>query len=172
MSAKEKDLYEPVKNALERSFASIGKQAIAETSASKGFSERLKASFPSGSEILFRYMTLRPDIVGSVEPTRLPTMFTVEVKLGSPTIRNVYQAKLYKEVFGASLGFLIATEPIPEELKRLCSVRSSILCSSDDYTFSLFTIGQFDTESGVFTNWLGTHSRDADPFEHLSRLDF
>jgi len=172
MSAKEKDLYEPAKDALERAFASFGKRAVSETAASTGFGEQMKALVPSGSEILFRYMNLRPDIVGFVEPALLPTMFTVEVKLGSPTIRDVYQAKLYKEVFGATLGFLITTKPIPEELKRLFGIRQTILYSFDHYTFSLFAIGQFETESGVFVDWLGTHSLDSDPFKHLSKLKF
>jgi hypothetical protein len=32
----------------------------------------------------------------------------------SLTIEDIYQAKLYKEVFGARYGFLITANPIPE----------------------------------------------------------
>lgn len=172
MSKKEKELYEPVKYALERAFQSIGKHAVCETAATAGFGDQMKAVIPSGSEILFRYMNLRPDIAGIVEPAGITTMLTVEVKLGSPTIKDVYQAKLYKEVFGATLGFLIATGAIPEEMKRLCCLRPTILHSFDHYNFSLFAIGQFDPEARRFVDWLGTHSLDPDPFKHLNMLKF
>jgi len=36
-------------------------------------------------------------------------MFTVEVKDGRPTPSDIYQAKMYKEIYGATFGFLIVT---------------------------------------------------------------
>jgi len=46
ISRQEKDLYEPVKAALDRSFASIGKITVIETAATKGLGESFKALIP------------------------------------------------------------------------------------------------------------------------------
>jgi hypothetical protein len=56
MSIKEKELYEPVRAALERSFAAIGKTVVCETAATKGLGEPLKALIPPEKEILFSFL--------------------------------------------------------------------------------------------------------------------
>jgi hypothetical protein len=83
-----------------------------------------KALIPIGSDILFRFLNLKPDIIGYAERHDGRALFTVEVKQGKPTVKDIYQAKLYKELFGAGIGFLITSAPIPEELKRLIRNRA------------------------------------------------
>ncbi len=172
ISIKEKELYEPVRTALERSFAEIGKRTFLETGATKGLGEPLKALIPPGREILFRYLNRKPDIVGYAEGTQGKAIFTAEVKRDSFTIQNIYQAKMYKELFGATFGFLISTLPFAEELKRLLRANPIILMSAGDYTFNFLALAQFDLKSGKFTEWFTVQAQDADPFTHLQSLSF
>jgi len=169
MSNKEKELYEPVRAALERSFAAIGKRTICETGATKGLGEPLKALIPEGQEILFRFLTRKPDIVGYVESNLGNKIFTAEVKRGSLTVQDIYQAKMYKELFGATFGFLISAQPIAEELKRLLRRIPIILMSAGDHTFHFLALARFDLERGTFTEWFANHQAN-DPFAHLKRL--
>ena|SRR5712692_3674135 len=173
MSIKEKDLYEPVRAALERSFTAIGKRTVSETAATKGLGETLNALIPPGRESLFRFVNRKPDIVGYMETNLGNTIFTAEVKRDSLTIWNIYQAKMYKELFGATFGFLISTEPIPEELKRLLRNIPIMLRSVGDYTFHFLALARFDLENGTFTDWFAnSHPQDMDPFTHLKSLSF
>ncbi|MGA7918482.1 MAG: hypothetical protein WCA38_02350, partial [Candidatus Acidiferrales bacterium] len=61
-----------------------------------------------------------PSVIRAAITTVRKDFITVEVKEKSLTSGDVYQAKMYKEVFGARYGFLVTADPIPEELKRLC----------------------------------------------------
>ncbi len=172
MLIKEKELYEPVRTALERSFAAIGKRAFSETGATKGLGEPLKALIPPGHEILFRFLNRRPDIVGYVESNRGNQIFTAEVKRGGLTIQDIYQAKMYKELFGATFGFLVGTQPVLEELKRLLRNIPIILGSAGDWTFNFLALARFDVESGTLTDWFASYGQDMDPFARLKSLSF
>jgi hypothetical protein len=170
MASLEKELYEPVRAALDREFASIGRSVVTETAATKGLGESIKALIPIGSDILFRFLNLKPDIIGYAERHDGRALFTVEVKPGKPTVKDIYQAKLYKELFGAGIGFLITSAPIPEELKRLIRNRPTILMSAEWHQFELLALGQFDLATGRFVDWIGSYSLEPNPFAHLSKL--
>ncbi len=172
MAIMEKELYEPVRAALERSFAAIGKRTISETGATKGIGNPLKALIPPGLEILFRFLNRKPDIAGYVESNRGNQIFTAEVKRRSLTVQDIYQAKMYKELFGATFGFLIGTEPVAEELKRLLRNIPIILMSAGDYTYHFLALARFDLDSGAFTDWFMNSSETTDPFTHLKSLSF
>lgn len=171
MMIKEEDLYEPVRVALDRAFDGIGKRAVSETCATKGFGEQLKALIPDGQEILFRFLARKPDIVGHIEGKIGNSIFTAEVKRGGLTVQDIYQAKMYKELFGATFGFLVGTEPIPEELKRLLRRTPIMLMSAGDYTFNFLALGRFDFERQAFADWYANF-QDVDPFTHLKNLSF
>ena len=173
MSIREKDLYERVRAALEASFAAIGKKAVCETGATKGLGEKMKALIPPGNDIVFRFLNRRPDIVGYVEKEEWTnTLFIAEVKHGSLTIQAIYQAKMYKELLGATFGFLISMQPIAEELKRLLRRIPIILGSAGDHTFHFLALGRFDLESGTFADWFANRWQEGDPFNHLKSLAF
>jgi hypothetical protein len=40
----------------------------------------------------------------------------VALRRGDLTVQEIYQAEMYKELFGATFGFLAGTDPTPEEL--------------------------------------------------------
>jgi hypothetical protein len=149
----EADLYEPVKQCLERSLIAVGKRCYLEVAAKRGFSETAKQAIPQGKEIVFSFLRHKPDILGFIENQYTKDLITVEVKEACPNLDDVYQAKLYKEVFEARYGFLITGDPITEELKRLCRTTSPILHSAGDGTYRFLALAQFDPAAGKFVEW-------------------
>jgi hypothetical protein len=141
-------------------FETAGASVYLEIAANSGFSEKLKQAIPHGKEIVFQFIKLRPDIAGFVEEQYGKSLITVEVKEKSLTLEDIYQAKLYKEVFEAKYGFLVTLSPIQEELKRLCKGNFDILRSAADSIYRFLAIGQFDKASGEFTDWF-----EGNPFE-------
>jgi hypothetical protein len=159
----EADLYKPV---LLKLTEALGEKVHCnfwlETS-DRGFSERIKAAIPSGREILFNFIRWKPDIMGVVQRDSQKDLIVVEIKEKALNIENIYQAKLYKEVFGARYAFLVSAAPIPEELKRLCKTTLSILHSIDDHTYRFLAITQFSPNSG-FIDWLEDNPFEKDYF--------
>jgi len=160
MVMAEADFYQPIKKGLEELFASKGKSFYLEVTATRRWSEKLKGKIPQGREIVFTFLKKRPDLLGFVEGQYSSNFVTVEVKEQIKKLDDIYQAKLYKEVFDAKYGFLITTEPIPEEIKRLCNSTFSILHSATDSIYSFLVIGHFDPIKGHFTDWC-----EKNPFE-------
>lgn len=149
----EQDLYEPVKEQLGKLIAATGRSVHLEITATKGLSEKLKASIPNGREIVFTFLKKRPDICGFFEGQYAHDLVAVEVKEGAAKLEDIYQAKLYKEVLGAKCGFLITTKPIPEEMRRLCKTTPDILRSVGDSIYRFLAIGEFDPGKRQFVDW-------------------
>lgn len=155
----EADLYDPVLRKLSEQFSGIGSSSYLETSA-KGFTEQIKAAIPPNRDILFKFLNRKPDILGFVAREYRKDFITVEIKEKSLKLDHVYQAKMYKEVFGARYGFLVTAAEIPEELKRLCKATPSILRSIDDGSFRFLAIARFFGGHG-FIDWF-----EENPFEN------
>lgn len=137
---------------------SVVEEFYLETGATKGFSETVKAAIPEGREIVFSFLSRRPDLIGYVTREHAKDLLTVEVKEKALTIEDLYQAKMYKEVFAARYGFLITAAPIPEALRRLCKQTWPILHSAADGAYSFLVIAQFHPAGG-FIDWF-----EDDPF--------
>src|SRR5258708_25649314 len=152
VSMAEKDWYAAVEAKLGEQLCGVVDEVYLETGATKGFSERVKAAIPEGREIVFSFLRRRPDIIGYVNREYSKDLITVEVKEKSLSIEDIYQAKMYKEVFGARYGFLISATPIPEALKRLWKQTYSIQHSANDSTYSFLAIAQFHL-AGRFCEW-------------------
>jgi len=155
----EKDWYGPVEAKLGEQLFALADSVYLETGATKGFSETVKAAIPQGREIVFSFLSRRPDILGYINREYSKDLITVEVKEKSLTIEDIYQAKMYKEVFGARYGFLITAAPIPEALKRLCRQTYPIQHSSHDDIYSFLAIAEFHRAAG-FVDWF-----EENPFE-------
>jgi hypothetical protein len=159
----EADFYQLIKERLKELFVTQGKEPYLEITAKKGPSEKIKQKIPQHREIVFVFLKKKPDILGFVERQYSNDLITVEIKEKIGKLDDVYQAKLYKEVFDARYGFLITMKPIPEEIKRLCKNTFSILHSSVDSIYRFLVIGQFDKENGQFVDWF-----EENPFEKES----
>lgn len=156
----EADSYQAIKEKLDELLAATGRNVYLEITATKGLSERLKKEIPQHREIVFAFLRKRPDFFGFVEGQYGSDLITVEVKDRIEKLDDIYQAKLYKEVFSARYGFLITAEPIPEEIKRLCKNTIDILHSPADSVHRFLAIGQFDQEKREFVDWF-----EENPFE-------
>jgi len=159
----EANLYQPIKERLDELFATKTNRFHLEVTAAKGLSEKLQGRIPQHREILFAFLRKRPDLFGFVEGQYSSDLITVEVKERIKKLDDIYQAKLYKEVFDARYGFLITTESIPEDIKRLCKTTVNILHSASDSACRFLVLGQFDQDSGKFVDWF-----EKDPFQEES----
>lgn len=156
----EENFYQQIKDCLEQLFIDKGKKVYLEITAKKGLSEKLKQAIPRGREIVFVFLKKKPDILGFIKEQYTKDFITVEVKEKIEKLDDIYQAKLYKEVFDAKYGFLITLSPIQEKIKRLCKETFNILHSAQDSIYCFLVIGRFNKETGKFIDWV-----EENPFE-------
>lgn len=131
--ALEKELYEPIKEYLEEAFKQKFGSCHLETTANGVFSGLLKSVIRH--DIIFSFMgkAASPDLAGFIftgpllwsapsmikDSPSIKDFITVEIKRGKITPQDIYQAKMYGDLFSAKYALLISSEPIPEELRRL-----------------------------------------------------
>lgn len=118
----------------------------------KGLSEKLKKSIPKEKNIIFLFLGKKPDITGFIKDQYRYKFIIVEVKKEEMNLRDIYQAKMYKELFTASYTFLVSLKPIPEKLKRLCMINPDILRSASDYN-NFFVLAYFNRNMGEIIGW-------------------
>lgn len=157
----EEKYYNPIKEKLEELFHKKGKDIYLEITAKKGLSEKLKQAIPQGREITFVFLKKKPDIFGYVTKDTSKDLVVIEVKEKIAKINDVYQAKLYKEVFDTRYSFLISLTPIAEEIKRLCKNTYNILHSAQDAIYCFLVLGYFNPENNDFIDWF-----EENPFEN------
>jgi len=127
---KEKELYGQAKSEFERLFNHEFGTCHLEITANGNFSEKLKSRVKE--DIVFAFIkrmrgseSRSPDITGFVKGNfGTESLSTIEVKNETISLWDVYQAKMYAELFDARYGFLVSTDPIPTELKKLHKVHS------------------------------------------------
>jgi hypothetical protein len=100
-------------------------------------------------------------LIGRFEPDsskQLPYGFSkglivAEIKDSRPSIKAIFQSKLYAEIFGAPFTFLICSKAMNEEMRRFLSKRSSLLSYGGAYRHVY--IGTFDVDRSAFVeeNW-------------------
>lgn len=118
--ALEKELYEPVKKFLHREFSARFGNCHLEITAGGRFEDSIKKVIRH--DIIFAFLGRKasPDLVGFIQGEfGIKDYIVVEVKRGKVTLQDIYQAKLYGDLFGARYALLISPEPVPEEIKRL-----------------------------------------------------
>ncbi len=157
----ESALYQPILLLLQEHFAQVGFPADLEIAAITGASDKISQRISPGQEILFSFLPEnKPDILGTLQDSR---WISAEIKEGPLGLDHIYQAKRYKELFGARCAFLITAERIPARLRRLCIALPQILHASND-AYSFFVLAEFkrdpsEPSNGAFVDWF-----PADPF--------
>jgi hypothetical protein len=149
----EAQYYEPIKEKLVKLFNEKEKEVYLEITAQKGMGEKLKQAIPKERNIVFRFLKKKPDILGYIEERYTKDLIIIEVKEKITKLDDIYQTKLYKEVFDAKYSFLVSLKPIPEEIKRLCNATYNILCSCQDSIHRFFVLGFFNPENATFEDW-------------------
>ena len=125
----EKELYKPIKEYLGRAFTTKFGACYLQITAEGKFSELLKHVVRQ--DIIFSFLGKKasPDLAGFIPRGDVELEFassadvqdfiTVEIKREKITLQDVYQAKMYGDLFQAKYALLISPEPIPEEVRRL-----------------------------------------------------
>jgi hypothetical protein len=116
----EETLYEPVREFLHQKFSAKFGNCHLEITARGRFEETLKKAVRH--DIIFAFLGKKasPDLVGFIQDEfGIKDFIIVEVKPGKITLQDIYQAKLYGDLFSAKYALLISPQPVPEEIKRL-----------------------------------------------------
>jgi hypothetical protein len=127
----EKEFYEPIKEYLENAFIEKFGNCYLEVTANGLFSDTLKQVVRN--DIIFTFLGRKasPDLTGFIHTkgSEWVTVFegsgivkdfiTVEIKREKITLQDVYQAKMYGDLFQAKYALLISPKPIPGEIRRL-----------------------------------------------------
>ena len=116
----EEALYEPVRQFLHSKFAAKFGNCYLEITAKGHFEETLKRAVRH--DIIFAFLGKKasPDLAGFIQGEfGIRDFITVEVKPGKITLQDVYQAKLYGDLFNAKYALLVSPASVPEEIKRL-----------------------------------------------------
>ncbi|GAH56476.1 unnamed protein product, partial [marine sediment metagenome] len=91
-----------------------------EITADGSFSASLKNAVRH--DIIFAFLGKKasPDLVGFMRGQYgIDDYIVVEVKRDAVTLQDIYQAKMYGDLFSARYALLLSPEPVPEEIKRL-----------------------------------------------------
>jgi len=92
------------------------------------FSQTLKRQFTTNSLLLIKSEGSFPDIVGYVrkKSSNPYEIIVAEIKDKPIKLIDIFQARLYQEIFNPSFCFLISSEEIPEERMRFVRDRDFI----------------------------------------------
>ena len=153
----EKELYEPIKKYLKKGFTQKFGRCHLEVTAEGSFSDILKRAVRN--DIIFSFLGKKasPDLTGftftkpldwsSWSSSDIQDFITVEIKRGKLTIQDVYQARMYGDLFQAKYALLISDESIPEEIRRL---DQRLFCVTYRYMSGWYLyIGEWSTETNA-----------------------
>ncbi|MBA7697299.1 hypothetical protein ES703_105962 [subsurface metagenome] len=158
---KEKDYYPIIKRAFVELFESKGLRAYFEITANKKPSNELKSKIPDRRQIIFNFLKdVTPDITGYIEKDGRTDFVIIEIKNGQIKLDHIYQARKYADLFEAKFEFLVSTEEIPEEIKRLSKVVDPLVSAPNSYQSR--TLVYFDEETQSFKDWYPKN-----PFEQV-----
>jgi hypothetical protein len=123
----EKQLYEPIKEYLRSAFCKKFGDCHLEVTSNGIFSEIIRRVVRDDIVFSFLGKKASPDLVGFIpinpwmafSSSDIQDFITVEIKKDKLTLQDVYQAKMYGDLFRAKYALLISPKPITEELKRL-----------------------------------------------------
>jgi hypothetical protein len=168
----ERRLYPGAKRALTTYLRQDDEQiAILLEETAEGFSEGTKALLPDNILFLLNNREARPDLFGHIGPDCRDSygvtdfLLTAEVRDHAPTLGDVYQAKLYGELFSAPVALLISTELPEERLRRLLIGRPDLVSNSAGYQrlYMCCCLGSLPRHRSMFRRQRESHL----PYLHL-----
>ena len=118
---REHEYYPLMQECLMAKFLDKFDNCCLEITADGRFSEILKSKIPRGREIIFSFLRrgLSPDLTGFIEQKYSNDFITVEIKNGKIRLQDIYQAKMYADLFYSKYAFLLSKTPIPYEIINL-----------------------------------------------------
>lgn len=164
---KEKRLYSGVRAALQSYFCPGSVDCVFEVTA-EGVSDELQGKLPDEVLFLLGSRELRPDILGRVKhPVGSKAFYynsffvTAEVKDGTPTVNDLFQAKKYGEIYEAAISLLVSTQKPEERLLRLLK-RKSVLLMLPMSMFSTY-LCRFSPKDETIDWWFPQQPRREQP---------
>src|SRR5262249_33420467 len=152
---KEKDYYPALKSKLEDLIKPHFGEFYLEITATKAFSNTLKAAIPDHRNLIFQFLReAPPDIMGFIKEQYTTDFLVAEFKKEILRLDDIYQARKYAELFDAKYALLVTTEEIPEELKRLSKLVYSLLSLPG---YRRLALVRFDEQQGLFVDWFETN---------------
>lgn len=163
MKKKEAEYYPLIKAKLEELLKTKTINSYLEITASKKFSNKLKAEIREGRDIIFLFLKeASPDITGFIKKDSWADFIVIEFKRDKIKLDDIYQTRKYRDLFDAKFVFLISLNPIPEEIKRLHKTTYEIL-SMPHYSYA-FVLVQFDEKVGNFIEWYPENPFEKDTY--------
>ena len=148
---RESRYYEPVRAKLDEILRARFNSYHLEITASRTFSETLKAQVGTHRDIIFLFLKeAAPDITGFVKAEYSSDFMVVEVKAEKIKLDDIYQTRKYAELFDARYALLVSTQEPPEEIKRLSKVVFSLLQLP---AYKPLTLVRFDEKTNELRNW-------------------
>jgi hypothetical protein len=126
-------LYEPVRDYLQKQFGAFGECELEVTR--ERITEKVKRWLDDPSLFFIRVEKKLPDVMGHFkpDPSKQPPhgfyegLIVTEIKSEPPKVQDIFQTKLYAEVFEAPFAYLISSKGMVEEMRRFLSKRYSLL---------------------------------------------
>jgi len=147
----EEKYYLVIKQKFAELFRSREVEVHLEITSRKRFSNKLKSKIPDHRHIIFYFLKeIAPDIAGFIIKDSWMEFIVIEVKNGQLKLDHIYQARKYAELFDARFAFLVSTEEIPEEMKRLSKVVYSLLSLP---AYRNLILVYFNEDSQAFEDW-------------------
>lgn len=150
MKNDEKEYYPQIKAKLEELLKIKTSNFHLEITANRKFTEKLKIEIPPQRDIILNFLKkAAPDITGFIYDSS--DFVVVEFKKKRIELDDIYQTKKYRELFNSKFTFLISSEPIPTEIKRLDKA-IQLLRSGLHWRFD-FVLVHFDRKQDDFVEW-------------------
>ena len=136
----ERELYEPVKEALESFFLDVSRKGHFEVASSKGPSNEMKGHLPVFSVFLWNVEKFKPDIMGyflgdivlASNGSKWTPINVVIAEVKPRTLRfsDIYQVKGYAEIYNAAYAILVSPYETSNEMRRILEMRPQLLNTS------------------------------------------
>jgi len=156
---KEKHLYPAIKKALSDYLRRPDEDfSLTLEETANGFPDNVQAFLPNHIFVLGAHKEIRPDLTGRIGPGgvcaglygHVEFLLTAEVKDGSPTISDVFQAKSYGELYDA-VALLVCTRLPEERLHRVLGEHPELLNYGSRRRLY---ICQFSQDEHAIINWV------------------
>lgn len=164
MRMKEREMYKPVMEYLKEDFEHRFGNCHLEITANGVFSNLLKKLVTH--DIIFTFLGKRasPDLTGFIhshgkdlvikyDRTVIQDLITVEIKPRKINLQDIYQAKMYGDLFQAKYALLISYGAIPVEIQRLDSKTSVTHRFTGDWVVYIGELYIDDHGEMLITNW-------------------
>lgn len=141
----ETELYEPIKIIMQDKFSNLGECYFEITS--KKISNAIKSKLDDDALFFMNAERIYPDLTGYVIEGRISHFIVAEVKHDKIKLRDIYQTKMYGELFHSKYTYLISSKPLPEEIRRFLRKNPALISYFAGY--QKMTIAQFDIEKST-----------------------